>query len=567
MSRLARRSIALALPIALALSGALVASPAGATTGDTITMFPAPSPASPVYGDSVTLSALVSGVDTSSPGPGTVAFQYYDGSAWTTIAACSAQTVTPGGGSGTATCVTTALPAVTVDVRANYSGDNSYSASAGTQFAYTVAKHASTISITNAAPTSPAAPGTQVTITATVGSGQTAGKVQFDYSLDGSTYVAISGCTAQSVSGTTATCVTTGLPIGTVDLSATYQTDPNFLNQTSAAFAYAVKTAATVSLGAGPSSPVVSGTSVTLTATVGTGETGTVTMKSSPDGVTFTTIAACSAVAVSGTTAICVTTTIPAGTLFLQAVYNGNVNFATATSASLSYAVTGSTASTITLAAVPAGPVAFNTSVALTATLASSLQTGTVLFASSPDGTTYTTIAACAAVTISATHATCTTTALPDGTRFVRAVYSGNTSYVSATSAAVGLIVSGTTASSVSLGAAPASPVANGTSVLLTATVGASAETGSVAFEYSVDGSNYTVLSACAAQAVSGTAATCTTTALPAGTVDVEAVYAGNATYLGNASFATVTSAAVPYAIQKGASTLGLGASPTGRVS
>lgn len=543
MTRLTRRTLALSLPLALALSAALTWSPAGAVgvTVDTISMAPAPSPSSPVvYGTSVTLSATVG--NTASPA-GTVDFKYStDGSTYVDVAGCSAQSIATGS-SVVSTCVTTALPAGVQDVEAVYSGDATYESVTSTPVAYSVTKHASTISVTSALPAAPVAPGTSVTITATVGAGQTAGTVQFNYSLDGATYVTVSGCGAKAVSGTTATCVTTALPIGTQDLNAAYLSDPNYSNQTSVAFAYTVKTGATVSLGATPASPVPAGTSVAVTATVGAGQTGTVTVKASPDGVTYSTIAACSAVAISGTTAVCTTTTIPAGTLDLEAVYNGDSNYSTATSAALPYTVTGSTAGSVTLTATPSGPVAFNTPVTLTANLGSSLQTGTVLFASSLDGTTYTTIAGCSAVAIAASRAACTTSSLPVGTRFVRATYSGNATYSSLNSGALAMVVSGTTPSSVALVAAPASPVAVGTSVTLTATVGLSAESGTVAFQYSTDGSSYLPIAACTAQPVSTVTASCVTTALPAGTLDVRAVYSGNPTY------APATSAVLAYAV------------------
>jgi hypothetical protein len=97
--------------------------------------------------------------------------------------------------------------------------------------------------------------------------------------------------------------------------------------------------AGSVSLGASPGSPITVGASVKLTATVPTGQTGTVNFESSSDGTTYTSIASCNAQAITATTATCTTTALPAGTMDLEAVYSGDVNYAAATSTAVPYVV------------------------------------------------------------------------------------------------------------------------------------------------------------------------------------------------------------------------------------
>lgn len=510
------------------------------------------------YGTSVTITSTISG---GSVAYGAVNFQSSpDGSAWTSIPLCATQVVNTG--TGVATCVTTALPTNTIDLRASYSGDgtNTFGPYNSGLYPFVVNQAASTISVNSATPaapiSAPVAAGTSTTIVAALGAGQT-GTVDFQYSLNGVNFNDVPSCTTQPISASSSTCTTSSLPIGTQSLRVVYSGDVNYLSHTSSSYPYYVKTASTVSMIASPASPVAGGTSVTLTATVGAGQTGTVTFKTSPDGSVWTANAACTSVAISTVTVACTTTTLAAGTNYLQAVYNGDVNYLSQTSASVAYSVTGTTVPTIALLATPVGPVALGTSVAITATVGSALQTGTVAFQSSLNGSTYTTVSGCASVTISGTTAVCTTTALPLSTQDLKVVYSGNGTYASIASAALAFVVSGSTASTISLGASPASPVTASTSVTLTATLGLG-QTGTVSFWSSLDGVTYSSIATCNAVAISVVIAACTTTALPAGTQYVKAIYSGSATY------APSTSSALAYAVGgASASTVTLGAVPT----
>ncbi len=515
------------------------------------------SPNSPVAaGTSVTLHATIPYVVASGVAlpTGTVAFKFStDGSTFTTVPACGAVTVS----AAAATCVTTSVPAGTTAVDAVYTGDANYTAGTSVTVAYSV-KLASTVSVV-ASPTSPVRSGTTVTMTATNGSGQT-GQDSFAYSLDGVNYVTIAACSAQAISGTTATCSTALLPAGTRDLEVTYLGDATHATATSTPLAYAVSGtgASSIALAASPNSPVAFGTTVSLIATVGTGQTGTVAFATSPDGVTFTTLPACAAQAIVGVTSSCVSAALPNGTRYVEALYSGDGTHAAVTSALVAFSVTGAAVSAVTLTASPAAPVAYGTAVTLSADLGAG-PTGTVAFQYSTNGTGFAVVPGCAAQVITNHVATCVTTSLIAGTVAVRALYGGDTVYAPSTSAVVSYSISGRTAASLTMAATPVAPVTPGTVTTLTATVGAG-QTGTVAFQYSLDGSTYTTLTTCAAVSIVGLSATCTTAALPAGTLDVRVVYSGDV------NFASVTSPALAYRVQKAAGAVTLAATPSTRV-
>ena len=156
-------------------------------------------------------------------------------------------------------------------------------------------------------PASPQPFGTSVTLTATVTAGA-AGTVQFS-----------SGSTAlgapQTVSGGTASLVTTALPVGTDNLSAVFSaTGTGYAGSTGTATYTVTAIPTTTTLGVSPISPQPSGTSETLTATVSPSASGTVQFK---DG----TSALGSPVTVSGGVATYVTSTLPGRDNSLSAVF------------------------------------------------------------------------------------------------------------------------------------------------------------------------------------------------------------------------------------------------------
>jgi autotransporter-associated beta strand protein len=277
--------------------------------------------------------------------------------------------------------------------------------------------------------------GQSITLTATVmpgtGSGTPTGSVAFLASINGSS-VSLGSATLNA-SGV-ATLTTTQLTAGTDTITATYSGDTTYGTSTSGSVAVVVSQASsTAALTASPS-PSVVGQPVTLTATIsaqspGSGTpTGTVQFY---DGST----ALGSAVTVTSGVAVYTTTSLPVGTDSITAVYSGDTNFNTSTSQAVNVVVTQATA-TVSISTSNSNPFALQ-SITLTAIVSappgSSTPTGTVTFQTS-DGTTLGT------ATLSSGAATLTTSSLPIGQQSITAVYSGSTSFLTATSPALSIV-------------------------------------------------------------------------------------------------------------------------------
>ena len=235
-------------------------------------------------------------------------------------------------------------------------------------------------------------------------------------------------------------------------------TSPISVNATSSPFDV-VTASSTTTLGASATSVAI-GTSVTFTATVSSAltspaPTGTVQFY---DGSTKLG----AAVTLTAGSASYSTSSLAAGTHTITAVYSGDSNFSSSTSAALTEQIVMA-GSTTTLTA-SATSVMSGTSVTFTAAVSSSLTspapTGTVQFY---DGST----ALGSAVALTAGSASYTTSSLAAGTHTITAVYSGDANFSSSTSAAVTENVEGIASV---LGATSAS-VAPGGSVTETLTV------------------------------------------------------------------------------------------------
>jgi hypothetical protein len=161
-----------------------------------------------------------------------------------------------------------------------------------------------------------------VTFTASVAAGAT-GTVTF---MDGTTVLGTGTITGYSATLTTAT-----LTAGTHSITAAYSGDTNFNGVSSAALSLVVNQAIP---GVGPIPPVSvasslspspAGEPVTLTVTVPPGATGTVNFYDGTKLIGTATII--------GNTATLIISTLPAGTHAITAVYSGDANFASVTSA------------------------------------------------------------------------------------------------------------------------------------------------------------------------------------------------------------------------------------------
>lgn len=279
---------------------------------------------SAAIGTSVTFTATVSSPLTSPAPTGTV--QFYDGS----TALGSAVTLT----AGSASYSTASLAEGTHTITAVYSGDANFSSSTSAALTEHIVMAASTTTL--AASATSVAIGTSVTFTATVSSSLTSpaptGTVQF---YDGSTKLG----SAVTLTAGRASYSTSSLAAGTHTITAVYSGDSNFSSSTSAGLTEQIVMAASATTLAASATSVVSGTSVTFTATVSSSltspaPTGTVQFY---DGST----ALGAAIALTGGSVSYSTASLAAGTHTITAVYSGDANFSSSTSAALTENVEG----------------------------------------------------------------------------------------------------------------------------------------------------------------------------------------------------------------------------------
>ncbi len=195
---------------------------------------------------------------------------------------------------------------------------------------------------------------------------------------------------------------------------------------------------------------------------------------------------------------------------------------------------------TLNLTTSPSGTVSYGTSVTATAVVAAPAgstpaPTGTVTFL--VNGVSY------KMVTLAGGTASATITGLPAGSNTIDASYSGDTNYAASSGATqtITVTLAPTTTTFIS-SISSATPVAPGTSAILTATVLSTVTgtkpTGTVNFV-----SNGTTLASAAVNTSTGVA-TVTTTTLPAGVYMITAVYGGDP------GFATSTSTAIGISIR-----------------
>ena len=480
-------------------------------TTTTLSSNPNPSPT----GTNATFTATVSG-----NGPtGTVNFK--DGGS--SIGGCSAVALTGSGNNKTAACTTSGLAAGTHSITATYSGDASNTASTSAALSQTVSAIIQS-STTIASSLNPSTSGSAVTFTATVtGAAGLTGSVNFDDGVN-----SIAGCSAMQLpagaAGTkTATCTTSTLTVGTHTINAFYGGDVNNVPSSTAKTPLSQVVNAggltpTTTTLASSSNPSTFGGSVTLTATVtGSGPTGSVNFK---DGASS--IAGCSAAAVSAGRATCATSALSAATHSITAAYGGDGKNAASTSAALSQVV--NKAVSTTALASSANPSTFGNNVTFTATVAGVAPTGSVNF---KDGAG--SIAGCSAVALAGSGnsrtAACTISGLTVTTHSISAAYGGDGGNGASTSTTVSQVVNKAVSTTV-LGSS-SNPSTFGASVTFTATVTGIAPTGSVNFK---DGASS--IANCSATAVSGSGnartASCTINTLSVATHSITAAYSGD---------------------------------------
>ena len=491
---------------------------------------------------------------------GTVAFK--DGA--TTIAGCSALSVSAGGGGATASC-TEAAASMTVGthtITAVYSGDPNYTTSTSTAFSQVVVADATTVAVMSTA--NPSTGGLTVTYTATVsatgGSAFTpTGTVTF---TDGSTTV----CAAVALSSASARCVepAASMTSGTHPISAVYSGDPNFTRSTGLLSQVVDPAPVSISESATPASPSGLGIGVayTITLTAGNssafvpGVTGTppassLTVTDTPPGsstpVTLCTLATPFSTGSSAGAGVSTwecaepAADMTAGTHTIGVSFAGDSYFGPATGSftqDVAFHPTGST-TTVTSPGSPSYP---GQAVTYTASVS-----GDALFAPAGSVTFYsgaTAIAGCSAVVASssannASTYRCTEPGidLPTGTQTIHAVFAGDSNYGPSTSANITQVVSqGATSVTVGDAAGSTNPSAAGVPVTYLATVAPSQPTaieptGTVTF---FDGQTAICTTVALTPGATSSTATCTesSAAMTLGLHPTAAIYSGDSNYV-----------------------------------
>ncbi len=420
-------------------------------------------PSGSVYGQPATLTATVVN---SSPGasPLTGKVTFMDGTT-----RLGTGTLSTADGVTTATFTTTALATGSHSITAVY--DDSYGLTkTSVAVPFNVAQDETTTMVT-ASPTA-AVYGQAVKFTATVavtspGAGNPTGKVTF---MDGTTTLGTG--TLSTVNGIpTATFTTGALAFGSNSITAVYSGDKNDITSTSSAIAFNITQDTTKTTVTASPTATAYGQSVTFTATVavtglGAGKpTGKVTFMDGPTTLGTGMLSTSAGV----TTATFKTAALAVGSHSITAVYSGDTDDITSTSAVLTFNV----AKNVTTAVITAVPTAtvygesvkFKTTVAISGA-GSGPPTGTVTFM---DGTT-TLGTGTLSTSAGVTTATFTTAALAVGSHSITAVYSGDTDDISSTSAVLTFNVAEDTTTT-TFTASPAAPALD-QPVTLTATVG-----------------------------------------------------------------------------------------------
>jgi FtsP/CotA-like multicopper oxidase with cupredoxin domain len=363
-------------------------------------------------GNTVTFTATVS----PSTATGTVLFTVDGGTTSVPLSAGQASISTSGLGIGAHAVVAT------------YSGDAAFLGSTSPTLTQTVgsALRATTTIVTSNR--SPAANlGQSITFTATVrpvtGTGTPTGTVRFN--IDG---VNVGGVLTMNAQGR-ATYSTAALSAGNHNVIATYSGSAIFGGGGSATFVQMVRQAASTTVLTSNRNPSVSGQTVTFTARVTpAAATGTVLFRL--DGATVG-----GPVTLDATgRATLVTSTLVVGSHTVSVAYSGNVNYLLSFSANLTHTVNKATSRTVVLSS--GSPATRGATVVFTATVTArapgaGIPAGTVQFR--VDG-----VNSGPALTLNPSgQAAYATSTLPVGRHTVSAVYAGNVSFLTSTSATI----------------------------------------------------------------------------------------------------------------------------------
>ena len=457
-----------------------------------------------VYGQSITFTASVAGLTPGTGTPtGTVTF--YDGSTALGSATLNA--------SGNATFATQSLSSGSHTITAAYGGDGTFGTSTSTALDQVVQQDSTFTSV--ASSEDPSFFGESITFTATVEAvasttGTPTGTVTF---YDGSTALG-----SATLAAGTANFKTAKLTAGQHTITAVYKGKGNFATSTSTALDQVVQQDGTTTSVASSKDPSAFGESIRFTATVNVEEPGA----GKPTGsVTFydgSTVLGSATLSGSGR-ATFTTQSLSAGSHAITAVYDGDGNYASSTSTTLTQTVQGD--STTTTVASSKRSSVYGEAVTFTAKVkvvspGKGTPTGSITFS---NGATILDIASLD----STGTATFTTSSLSVGAHAIQAVYSGDGNFAPSDSKVLDQTVKQDGTKTVVVSSANPSGV--GQAVTFTATVlaaapGTGTPTGSITF---YDGT--TILGT---GTLSGGTASFTTASLSKGKHKIKAVYSGD---------------------------------------
>jgi hypothetical protein len=467
---------------------------------DIVTLAPSittitPSATNVVYGTSITFSSNVTG----SMGTATGTVSFFDG-----INVIDTETLI----AGSTVSLPVVLSAGMHAVIATYSGDTLYLGSSSFPALITVSLYGSSTTIFSN--NNPSNYGNSVTLTATVivpVGGVATGIVTF---FDGITSIGVG-----TVSANSASLMLSTLNGGSHNITAQYSGDSNFSSSTSPILVQVVNALPTNTTLISSANPITYGMSTLLSATVSSSfsiPSGTVTFY---DGVNPI-----------GTVSLDVTglatLNIPlfnAGTRPITAQYNGNSNYLTSTSNTVSEVINKANTVTTLISSAPTSPSGVN--ITFTATVVGSnngLVTGTVQFKDGAGNLG-------SPVTVNGSGvATFSTSSLPQGVHNITAVYSGDSNNNTSTSNTV--VETITAQLSMTVLVSNLNPANYGVNVTFTATVSGAlgTPTGTVQFYDGVSPIGPVV-------PISSGIGSYSTSALIPAVHSITAVYSGDITY------------------------------------
>ncbi len=490
----------------------VVVNKSGTTTSTTTNLNPV------VSGQTITVSATVS---PSGLGSGTPT-----GTVVVTDGVVSGQTCTITLGLNNNSCNITETTPTTYTLTGDYSGDNNFSASSGTD-TVVVGTDATTSTVTNDA-SSPVTGATFTftdTVTADSSSNVPAGTVAWTVTDPNGNAVT---CSDTTLAGGFATCTITNAIAGTYSASAVFtDTDGNFQGSTSLPDTVVVGTDATTSTVTNDASSPVTGATFTFTDTVTADSSsnvpaGTVAWTvTDPNGNAVT----CSDTTLAGGFATCTITNAIAGTYSASAVFTDtDGNFQGSTSLPDTVVVgTDATTSTVTNdASSPVTGATFTFTDTVTADSSSNVPAGTVAWTvTDPNGNAVT----CSDTTLAGGFATCTITNAIAGTYSASAVFTDTDGNFQGSTSLPDTVVVGTDATTSTVTNDASSPVTGATFTFtdtVTADSSSNVPAGTVAWTVTDPNGNAVT---CSDTTLAGGFATCTITNAIAGTYSASAVF------------------------------------------